>query len=65
MRLLIKPPKASVKKAKETIKDIFSQIKVKPVGDLIMKLNPIIRVIGNYWSSEVSKKTFSSINRYT
>lgn len=36
----------------------------KPVRDLIMKLNPIIRGIGNYWSSEVSKKIFSNIDHY-
>lgn len=64
MKLLIKPSKASVKKAKETIKDVFSQLQGRPVGDLIMKLNPIIRGIGNYWSSEVSKKIFSSIDMY-
>lgn len=39
-------------------------MKGRPVGDLIMKLNPIIRGIGNYWSSEVSKKTFNSIDNY-
>lgn len=64
MKLLIKPSKASVKKDKETIKDVFSQLQGRPVGDLIMKLNPIIRGIGNYWSSEVSKKIFSSIDMY-
>lgn len=64
MKLLIKPSKASVKKAKGTIKDVFSQLQGRPVGDLIMKLNPIIRGIGNYWSSEVSKKIFSSIDMY-
>lgn len=62
--LLIKPSKASVKKAKETIKNIFGDMKGRPVGDLIMKLNPIIRGIGNYWSSEVSKKTFNSMDNY-
>ena len=65
MKLLIKPSKASVKKAKETIKDVFSQLQGRPVGDLIMKLNPIIRGIGNYWSAQVSKKIFSIIDSYT
>lgn len=64
MTLLIKPSKASVKKAKEIIKDVFSQLRGRPVGDLIIKLNPIIRGLGNYWSSEVSKKIFSSLDRY-
>lgn len=64
MTLLIKPSKASIKKAKEKIKDVFSQLRGRPVGDLIIKLNPIIRGIGNYWSSEVSKKIFNSLDMY-
>ena len=64
MKLLIKPSKASVKKAKETIKNVFIQLRGRPVGDLIMKLNPIIRGIGNYWSGEVSKKIFSNLDNF-
>lgn len=64
MRLLIKPSKASVKKATETIKNIFIQLRGKPVADLITNLNPVIRGIGNYWSSQVSKKIFESIDYY-
>lgn len=65
MKLLIKPSKASVQKAKETIKSVFKQMRGRPVVDLIMKLNPIIRGIGNYWSGEVSKKIFSNLDHYT
>lgn len=65
MKLLIKPSKASIKKAKETIRNVFSQLQGRPVVDLIMKLNPIVRGIGNYWSAEVSKKIFSIIDSYT
>lgn len=64
MRLLIKPSKASIKKAKKTIKNVFIQLRGKPVGDLIEKLNPIIRGIGSYWSSQVAKKIFGNIDRY-
>jgi RNA-directed DNA polymerase len=64
MKLLIKPSKASIKKAKETIKNVFAQLRGKPVGDLITKLNPIIRGIGNYWSSQVSKKIFGKLDSY-
>jgi len=64
MKLLIKPSKASVKKAKETIRNTFKLMTGKPARDLIMKLNPIIRGIGNYWSSEVSKKIFSNLDHY-
>lgn len=64
MRLLIKPSKASVKKARETIKNVFIQLRGKPVGDLIQKLNPIIRGIGNYWSTQVAKKMFAKLDSY-
>lgn len=64
MQLLIKPSKTSVKKARETIKNVFIQLRGKPVGDLIIKLNPIIRGIGNYWSSQVAKKAFGNIDKY-
>ena len=64
MRLLIKPSKESVKKVRKTIKDVFTQMRGKPVGDLIIKLNPIVRGIGNYWSSQVAKKIFQNLDRY-
>jgi RNA-directed DNA polymerase len=64
MRLLIKPSKSSVKKARETIKNVFIQLRGRPVGDLIKKLNPIIRGIGNYWSSQVAKKIFEKLDSY-
>ncbi|MCB2358773.1 hypothetical protein LGL00_06845 [Clostridium estertheticum] len=32
---------------------MFMQLRGNPVGDLIRKLNPIIRGIGNYWSIQV------------
>lgn len=64
MQLLIKPSKASIKKAKETIKNVFAQLRGKPVGDLIMNLNPIIRGTGNYWSSQVAKKIFGKLDSY-
>ena len=64
MKLLIKPSKVSVKKAKEKIKEVFAQLTGIPVRELIMKLNPIIRGIGNYWSAEVSKKIFGNLDMY-
>ncbi|MCB2361703.1 group II intron maturase-specific domain-containing protein [Clostridium estertheticum] len=53
-----------MKKARETIKNVFMQLRGKPVGDLIKKLNPIIRGIGNYWSSQVAKKIFEKLDSY-
>jgi RNA-directed DNA polymerase len=64
MTLFIKPSKASIKKAKETIKSVFAQMRGKPVRELIMELNPIVRGIGNYLSSQVSKRIFGSLDRY-
>ena len=64
IHLFIKPSKASVKKAGETIKNVFMQLRGKPVGDLITTLNPIIRGIGNYWSSQVAKKIFGQMDSY-
>jgi len=62
--LLIKPSKESVKKAKATIKGVFSQKRGKPVRELISELNPIIRGTGNYWRHVVSSKIFGSIDNY-
>jgi RNA-directed DNA polymerase len=64
MKLLIKPSKASIKKAKQTIKERFNNLRGKPIGTVIRKLNPIIRGIGNYWSSVVAKKVYSDIDNY-
>jgi len=64
MHLFIKPSKTSVKKARQTIKNVFMQLRGRPVIDLITKLNPIIRGIGNYWSSEVAKKIYGNLDRY-
>lgn len=64
MQLFIKPSTASVKKAKETIKEVFRKLRGKPVRELIMELNPIIRGLGNYWSSQVAKKVYANLDSY-
>ncbi|MFT8352578.1 group II intron reverse transcriptase/maturase [Clostridium saccharoperbutylacetonicum] len=64
MVLLIKPSKESIKKAKQKIKEIFDRYRGSQVGVIITKLNPIIRGIGNYWSSSVSKEAFKTIDYY-
>lgn len=56
MKLLIKPSKPSVKKAFETIINVFAQLRCKPVGDLVTTLNPIIRGIGNQVSKAINNK---------
>ncbi|NOW82530.1 RNA-directed DNA polymerase [Clostridium beijerinckii] len=62
--LLIKPSKSSVKKTKKRIKEVFERYRGKQVGIIINRLNPIIRGIGNYWSSSVSKDTYKTIDYY-
>ena len=64
MRLFIKPSNASIKKARGTIKHVFEQLRGNPVRNLITTLNPIIRGIGNYWSSQVSKKIYNKMDMY-
>jgi RNA-directed DNA polymerase len=64
-KLLTKPSKDSIKKAKNKIKEAFAQKNGKAVGQLISELNPVIRGIGNYWSKAVSKKTYKDIDDYT
>lgn len=63
-KLLIKPSKDSVKKAKEKIKELFKECRGQPVRQIIMKLNPIIRGYANYWKHVVSKKIFASMDYY-
>lgn len=62
--LLIKPSKSSVKKTKQRIREIFIKYRGCKIGILINKLNPVIRGIGNYWSSSVSKDTYKIIDYY-
>lgn len=63
-KLLIKPSRDSVKKAKATIKDVFKIYHGRPIGEIIYKLNPIIRGTANYWSSQVSKEIFKKLDYY-
>nr|WP_252285540.1 group II intron reverse transcriptase/maturase [Priestia megaterium] len=63
-KLLIKPSKDSIKKAKNKIKDTFTVMRGRPVKEIIRVLNPIIRGYGQYWKHVVSKKTFSYMDYY-
>jgi len=65
VKLLIKPSKDSVKKARKTIKEVFERKTGRPVKELIYELNPIIRGIGYYWNKVVSAKIMNSIDHYT
>ncbi|MGE1115845.1 group II intron maturase-specific domain-containing protein, partial [Priestia megaterium] len=63
-KLLIKPSKDSIRKAKSKIKDTFAVMRGRPVKEIIRVLNPIIRGYGQYWKHVVSKKTFGYIDNY-
>jgi RNA-directed DNA polymerase len=64
-KLLIKPSKVSVKKARQAIREEFEQSRGRPVKEVIFKLNPIIKGTGYYWSSVVAKKIYEKIDHYT
>jgi RNA-directed DNA polymerase len=64
MRLFIKPSQESVKKAKARIREIFEFYKGREVGQLIEKLNPVLRGVANYWSPTVAKKIYRDLDSY-
>lgn len=64
MKLLTKPSKESVKKARATIKEIFAQKRGRAAGELIAELNPVIRGIEYYWHRKVATEAFNTVDYY-
>jgi RNA-directed DNA polymerase len=64
-KLLIKPSKDSMKKARTKISGIGKSCQGNNVKALINKLNPVITGIGNYWKPMVSKRAFTLIDHHT
>jgi RNA-directed DNA polymerase len=62
---LIIPSKAKVKTHLAKIAEVIDTHKTTPQAALISKLNPIIRGWSNYYSTVVSKKTFSKVDHLT
>jgi RNA-directed DNA polymerase len=62
---LIKPSKAKIKTHLVKIADVIDSHKTAPQAALISKLNPIIRGWSNYYSTVVSKETFSKVDHQT
>ena len=62
---LITPSKAKVKTHLAKIAEVIDTHKTAPQAALISKLNPIIRGWSNYYSTVVSKKTFSKVDHLT
>jgi RNA-directed DNA polymerase len=59
---LITPSKAKIKTHLVKIAEIIETHKNAPQASLISKLNPIIKGWSNYYSTMVSKKTFSKVD---
>jgi RNA-directed DNA polymerase len=62
---LITPSKAKVKTHLAKIAEVIDTHKTAPQAALISKLNPIIRGWSNYYSTVVSKETFSKVDHLT
>jgi len=62
---LITPSKAKIKTHLVKIAEIIDTHKTTPQAALISKLNPIIRGWSNYYSTVVSKETFSKVDKLT
>jgi RNA-directed DNA polymerase len=63
-RLLIRPSKGSVVKAKRKLKTIFREMHGESVHRLIQELNPVIRGWANYFRTGVSSRTFHKLDDY-
>lgn len=61
-KTLIKPSQEKVKKHYDKLADIISRHNASPQRVLISQLNPIIRGWSNYYSSGVSKQTYSKLD---
>lgn len=60
---LITPAKAKIKTHLKKIAEVIDAHKTAPQAALISKLNPIIRGWSNYYSTVVSKETFSKVDK--
>ena len=61
-RLLIKPSKKSIKAVLDKIRKVIKANKTATAGNLILKLNPIIKGWANHHRHVCSKKTFKDID---
>jgi RNA-directed DNA polymerase len=61
-KTLIKPSKDKVKKHYEKIAEVISSYNSAPQRAMVLRLNPIIRGWAKYYSTGVSKATFSKLD---
>ena len=64
-KTLIKPSKKKLKLHAEALRSVIKTHKAAPQEALISRLNPIIRGWANYYSTVVSKKIFSGMDKLT
>jgi RNA-directed DNA polymerase len=64
-KTIITPSKAKIKTHLVKIADIIDTHKTAPQAALISRLNPIIKGWSNYYSTVVSKETFSKVDALT
>jgi RNA-directed DNA polymerase len=64
-KTLVKPSKTKIKTHLVKIAEVIDSHKTAPQAALISKLNPIIRGWSNYYSTVVSKETFSKADELT
>jgi RNA-directed DNA polymerase len=63
-KLIIKPSKDNVKKAKSKISEIIRLLRGKNLKPIIGDLLPVIRGYANFWNKVSSKTTYSTIDYY-
>lgn len=63
-KLLIKPSKESIKKARAKIKEVFKQCFGQRVLILIERLNEVIRGYGNLWRFSIASQALKSLDFY-
>ncbi|WP_454432098.1 group II intron reverse transcriptase [Bacillus thuringiensis] len=63
-KIIVKPSKETVKKARSTIKDVFVQLTGTNVKTLLMRVLPVIRGYANHWKRVVSKDIYSKMDHY-
>jgi RNA-directed DNA polymerase len=60
---LVRPSKQSVAKIRKRLREEWHTLNGHPVRHVIMRLNPVIRGWSNYFRTQVSARTFSTLDR--
>lgn len=63
-KLLVKPSHKSIKSIKTRLKQEWLKLSGKPVKEIVMRLNPIIRGWANYFRTGVASRTFGHLENW-